>query len=299
MKFLLLVTVFISLNASATWINPEDIRMTSQIQQIQKPNFDEKKFQLIIAQIQTIYSPIVKNLGGRLNISGNWKKNNVFAGTTQIFKGWTVQITGGLARNPKLTADGMSLILCHELGHHLAGYSFAAPSNPIQGTWASNEGQADFFASHVCAKKLWQNELEENAAFRTTASATIKNKCDSVWQDSNQKDLCYRILAAAESVSNTMAVLKGESTKPDFNKPDLAVVNKTYDSHPATQCRMDTSLQGALCLANFDDSIIPGKNFPRRFENIESEKEAAQYNCTKSSGYSIGLRPACWFKARL
>lgn len=298
MKSILFLTLFVGYQASATWINPDEIRVTSQIQSNSKSKITEKEFQTIIQNIQTVYQPVVKNLGGRLSMSGDWKKTKVFAGTTQMFGSWKVEITGGLARNPYLTADGMSLILCHELGHHLAGFAFAQTSSPLQGTWAANEGQSDYFATHVCAKKLWEKELEVNARFREVASSKAKSECDSVWRDSNQKDLCYRILVAIESVSNTMANLKGQPF-PSFDKPDTTVVKSTYHAHPNTQCRMDTSLQGALCLATFNETIIPGKRFSNRVENLESEREAAQNTCTALSGFTVGLRPSCWFKARL
>lgn len=298
MKIFLLSILFLSYHVNATWINPDEIKPRSNIQSVSKANMTEEQFAGAIRKIQNVYQPIVKKLGGRLKISGDWKKTSLFAGTTQLFGVWAVEITGGLARNPHLTTDGMSLILCHELGHHLGGFAFGKAQTPIQSAWAANEGQSDYFATHVCAKKLWQSELEINAGFRATTSTVVKSQCDSVWNDSNQKDLCYRILAAVESVSNTMANLKGQKF-PHFDTPDKSIVQATNNNHPDTQCRMDTSLQGALCLAQFDDGVIPGKRFSNRTENIESEREAARYTCTILSGFSVGLRPSCWFKARL
>jgi Zn-dependent protease with chaperone function len=51
---------------------------------------------------------------------------------------------GGLARDPLVTKDGFSAVICHEIGHHIAG----APRKGF--SWASNEGQADYFATTKC-----------------------------------------------------------------------------------------------------------------------------------------------------
>lgn len=309
MKTILIFAVLVSFNVHATWIKPGDIKaipkqpefpsasVLSKSKSNMASQISEQEFKSVISKIQTTYAPIVKKIGGKLSITGSWKKNNVFAGATQQFGTWKVKFSGGLARRPELTSDGMTLILCHELGHHIGGYAFASPSTPLSGSWAANEGQADYFSTHVCAKKMWENELERNAEFRRVASKENQSRCEIVWKDSNQKDLCYRILTAIESMTKTMAALKEEKV-PSFETPSALSVSAVDDGHPSTQCRMDTTLQGALCAAPFDDNLIPGKRFPRRFENSEAEKEAALNSCTQLTGYTIGLRPTCWYKAR-
>jgi hypothetical protein len=203
-----------------------------------------------------------------------------------------------LARRPELTPDGLALILCHEMGHHLGGFVIAPSQFPFEKAWAANEGQADYFATQVCSRKIWINETAVNAGFRKTATTKILKLCDSVWNYSSEQDLCYRVLTAAEAMTTTMAVLMKKPI-PDFETPDAVEVEKANHSHPLPQCRMDTALEGALCLAPFNEGIIPGKGISGGVESLEAEREAASFSCAQFSGYSIGLRPKCWFKPRL
>lgn len=209
-----------------------------------------------------------------------------------------VKVSGGLARHKDITPDGLSLIICHELGHHLGGFSLSPQQNPFEKPWAASEGQSDYFATHVCARRIWGSEINVNRTFEKTVKQQIRDLCDPVWKDQADRNLCYRSLTATQSVIATMASLKGVPM-PDFATPDANVVAQTSYAHPAPQCRMDTSLQGALCTAAFDETLIPGKTTAGGIAGIEAEREAARHSCTAFSGYSIGLRPTCWFKPRL
>ena len=82
---------------------------------------------------------------------------------------YKVIMFGGLARRPEITADGFLLVVCHELGHHLAGY-------PFIDDWAANEGQADYFATQSCTKNIWQNDNETNSTFRVRVDYVAKKK---------------------------------------------------------------------------------------------------------------------------
>lgn len=208
-----------------------------------------------------------------------------------------VRISGGLARRPELTQDGFTLIVCHELGHHLGGFAFSPP-DPLIGVWAATEGQSDYFATQVCARKLWAQDFSINAEFRKTAKPIVLSLCNQVWSGANDQDLCYRVLTASESVITTMAALMGKPV-PQMDTPDTSVVSQTESKHPAIQCRLDTSVQGALCLARHDERVIPGRKIPSGEFSLEAEQAAVANSCMASSGYSQGLRPKCWFKPRL
>lgn len=291
-----IASVFITLQAQATFVPDEEIKFGMMSRG--PSNISEAQFNEIIQRVQSAYEGTVKAVGGNLFISGEWKSETPNAYARQVFGAWMVQITGGLARRPELTPDGFTLVLCHELGHHLGGFAFTSTGFLPMFIWAANEGQSDYYATQVCARKLWGPEKEINASFRNSVSSFVIDKCDSVWSAREDRDLCYRITAAVESLSQTMAGIVGKSV-PDFTTPDTTVVSKTNNKHPAVQCRMDTGLQGALCPAAFNEKIIPGKDTKGGTSGIEAEKEAARYSCTKSSGYTVGLRPTCWFKPRL
>ena len=191
----------------------------------------------------------------------------------------------------------MTLIICHEMGHLIGGFPFVG-GNPFAGAGIANEGEADYFSTHVCAKKLWGSDTTRNSEFRQTVQRFAKEKCDQVYANQSEQDLCYRATVGAESVIATMASLKKEQMG-QFETPDLSVVTSTNPNHPATQCRMDTVFQGAICSAYFNELIIPGKNASGGATGVEAEKEAALNSCTKLSEYTIGLRPQCWFKPRM
>ncbi len=41
------------------------------------------------------------------------------------------------------------------------------------------------------------------------------------------------------------------------------------------------------------------KKQPGGKKGIAAEKQAAMTSCTRASGHTVGLRPACWYKARM
>lgn len=260
-------------------------------------NMTEEEFRAILGHIQSIYAPVVSGHGGNLQISGEWKNEKLNAGAAQQGKAWRVMITGGLARRSELTPDGFALIVCHELGHHLAGFPIAS-RGPLDGAWAANEGQADYFATQVCTRRIWKDDFAQNEKFREQATPQNMQLCERAWLRYNDQNLCLRVLAATESMILTMATLM-QKPVPKFDTPDTTQVAKTNDNHPPVQCRMDTSLMGAICLADFVDHLIPGKKVKGGHQSLEAEQEAAQYSCTQFSGYVDGFRPQCWFKPRL
>lgn len=296
MKFYLLGLLVCMSSAAFAKFLPDNEILVGGILNVGPSNTDEVTLNQQVAKLQEIYAPIVKSHGGRLSIRGDWKSERPNAAASQIFGSWSVVISGGLVRRPELTTDGAVLILCHELGHHLGGFAFTR--SPI-GTWAANEGQSDYFATHSCARKIWSVDLETNARSYQASSLEMRSQCAKVWKTADSQNLCARTLMAAESVAMTMMALKKETTVPDFRNPDQSVVKQTAAGHPATQCRMDTSLQGALCAAEFGENLIPGKKVPGGPFSRAAELESAKFTCTKTSNYNIGLRPACWFKSQV
>lgn len=234
---------------------------------------------------------IANNKNKNLIIEKDWQRDWVYAAAKQLDNSWIIDIKGGLARHPLMTKDGLALIVCHELGHHFGGFPFA-----YYWAWNSNEGQADYFATQVCAPLLWSKNILENKKFRTSVDPYAKSQCDFVWHTNESQNLCYRIAEAGKSLGSFFASL-AKIPEPNLNSPDNTIINETIPGYPSPQCRLDTFFQGAICPAHFDLNIIPGADALSGKESPEAEFEAAKYSCTKSTGYSIGLRPACWYKA--
>lgn len=294
--FVALTLALFSIQASASFL-PVDIQEDLNI--TRQSDMTEAEYKSILSNVEQIYAPIAKMHGGRLSISGSWKSSTLNAGARQMFGFWQVDISGALARHPDLTRDGFTLIVCHELGHHLGGYAFAPSDSPLMGVWAASEGQSDYFATQACVRKLWSNETATNSEFRSTVSKVVRKTCDAAWNNSGEQELCYRALAATESMTKTMASILKLPAPPKIESPDQTEVAKTSARHPKTQCRMDTSVQGALCQATFDEKLIPGKKTSGGKFGVEAEREAAATSCMAYSNYNSGLRPACWFKAQL
>jgi hypothetical protein len=255
-------------------------------------NVTEQMFNELIDQAYKIYTPIVAAHGGELYIDRNWKSSTVNAYANQEGKRWAVYMFGGLARREEVTPDGFALVICHELGHHLGGYSFKGSR------WAANEGQSDYFATQSCARMLWGFETEKNQAWKRVRDvpATVQKNCDAAWKGDVNRGWCYRASAAGLSLANLLANLGGDK-KVSFDTPDTKVVTSTNDNHPAGQCRLDTYFQGALCTRVFDPKVIPGKNDAQGQQSVNAESVAAKYTCFKEDGFNIGYRPNCWFKS--
>jgi hypothetical protein len=147
--------------------------------------------------------------------------------------------------------------------------------------WASNEGQSDYFAALKCLRKTFLNDDNETIVSKLNAPETLVKSCSKQYKDKSDKNICIRVGMAGVSVANLFAALRNNSPA-QFDTPDASVVTKTNDAHPATQCRLDTYYQGALCDAGMNEDV--------------SQKEEVQGTCHKKLGHKIGLRPLCWFK---
>jgi len=292
----LLTTVFISsffqFEAQGTFIPEEDIKITNRIFSERDANMTEAEFNGVIEKARLYYTPIVSAHGGKLDIIGAWTDDTLNASASQFFGTWRVNMYGGLARHPEMTLDGFAMVLCHEIGHHLAGFSFT--KSMFGGVWAANEGQSDYFAAHSCARELWGPEVEVNATFREPANELVKQRCDLAWQNEDEQNLCYRINAAGESLARVLSSLKKDETFPQYDTPDANKVGQTDNRHPQAQCRLDTTFSASVCQADFNTSIIPGKKATDPY-GPDAEKEASENSCMEISGYTEGLRPRCWF----
>lgn len=240
----------------------------------------EEQFNKVIEKIETIYSPIVTDMGGRLAIARKWSDGTVNANASRSGSKWNVNMYGGLARHATITEDGFALVLCHELGHHMGG---APKIGGLFNAWASNEGQSDYFAALKCLRKAFLNDDNMAAVATMDVPKTLADACAKNHPNKDDKAICIRTGMAGVSVSNLFAALRN-SSPASFDTPDANVVSSTNNAHPAYQCRLDTFFQGSLCDVSFNDDV--------------SQKDETIGTCHKANGHSIGLRPLCWFKPK-
>lgn len=281
--FSLLASVFIA-GQTATAFEGEKTFMPENDLHLQEATggLTEAEFNQVIDHALEVYQPIFSQFGATLEIERLWSNNTVNASADQPSPTrWRVRMYGGLARRPEITADGFAMVICHEFGHHLAGY-------PYVQSWAANEGQSDVFATSACAYRLFDSTNHElTAKAREELPADMKSKCDAARPEAD-RDICYRAILAGKSLGDLLA---GGPDKVAFNTPDTSVVSRTNNQHPAAQCRLDSYVAGALCGAskwNYD--LIPGKGMVNR-NSIDAQNEAFAHSCVEGPG----ARPRCWF----
>lgn len=238
----------------------------------------EERFNAIIDKVDKHYNSIVKENGGRLKWNRDWDNGTVNASAQRGWFGtWKINMYGGLARHPLTTDDGFALVVCHEMGHHLAG----APKVGGLMNWASNEGQSDYFASSKCFRRVFEEDDNEAIVAKMNVPQIVHDKCAANFSLASDIALCVRGAMAGDSLAKLLGSLRG-TTGIKFETPDRNVVSRTFNQHPAAQCRLDTYFQGAICDKRYDED----------FDGDDAEVGA----CNRSQGYEDGVRPLCWFK---
>jgi hypothetical protein len=246
----------------------------------------EAQFNSVIDKVETLYAPIVAGLGGKLAIERKWSDGTVNAYAKQVGTSWQVAMFGGLARHETITEDGMALVVCHELGHHIGGAPKKAGSifGGSVNAWASNEGQADYFATLKCLRKTFLNDDNISIVSTMKVPKSLSDACaKSTKNDKEDNALCIRTSMAGKSVADLFSALS-KLPEAKFETPDTKAVTKTNDSHPKAQCRLDTYFQGSLCEIGMNEDV--------------SQKEEVKGTCHPSLGHKIGTRPLCWFKPK-
>jgi hypothetical protein len=240
----------------------------------------ENTFNKVIDKINSIYSEIVKEKGGNLVFDKKWEDGTVNALAHREGnegKDWVVSMYGGLARQPLMNADGLALVVCHELGHHIGGI----PTKKIGNSWASSEGQADYFATLKCLRRYFKDEDNVGAIKKMKVTPEAQKQCQLVYSNEEEMAVCIRSAMAGLNLAQIFRSLFNEKKAVNFSTPDTNVVTINFDKHPASQCRLDTYFEGSLC----DKSVEEDVSY--KDENIGT--------CSVKNGDQIGSRPLCWF----
>ena len=232
----------------------------------------EGQFNSIIDEMQAIYGPIFRERGSNLKINKKWKSPMVNARAHR--RGFTRHVTmyGGMARHSEMNELGFALVICHEIGHHIGG---APKADPMM----SGEGQSDYFAATKCMRRYLRSKNNPE----TKASSIAREKCSSVYANDTEVDHCVLTTLGGISLSRIFASITDEKM-PRLDTPDTNVARRTNSRHAGSQCRLDTYFSGALCDNDIDTRF--GQTDP----NVGG--------CSKANGDKIGIRPACWYKAR-
>ena len=237
----------------------------------------EAQFNAVMDRMQALYGPIVSAHGATLVINRLWTDATVNASAEEQDGHWILNMYGGLARDKAITQDGMALVACHEMGHHLGG----APKYDGGSNWAANEGEADYFASSKCLHLFFGDAATASFTRPNLASGDIPAEaCGKSYKDEKDVAVCVRSAIAGQSVTALFTELSGDPIAR-LDTPDKSVVKQTNDEHPASQCRLDTYYQAALCTKDFNIAMSP--------------TDPAVGGCVASQGYTSGMRPRCWY----
>lgn len=286
MNFLPFLLLSLTLHASS--FLPEN-DLSIPLDKNKKSGISERDFNETQTELEKIYSPIVKARGGFLVFKSNWESSTVNAYASRHGKEdedgeeqeprneYRVIFLGGLARHKFMTRDGFSLVICHELGHHLAG----APALDGDTAWASIDGQSDYFATSKCLRRLWSRQDNARPLQGKRLPEILLKKCQEHWSREEDKNLCLRSGMAAQNVGQVFGDINRTWKTPNFETPDLKVVKKTFSGHPKPQCRLDTYFQGVLCEVSFKDDF---------------GADPVIGSCHPRLGHQVGARPLCWFK---
>lgn len=240
----------------------------------------EEIFNEILDDIEAIYAPIISNMGKRLDMRRDWEDGTVNAYAQQIGNSWRVMMFGGLARHETVTPDAFALVACHELGHHLGGL----PKNRNWwggNSWASNEGQSDYFGTMKCFRMYIEDHDNERIVKNMEVPAYATQRCMDNFSHPADIAMCERSAMAGLSLGNLFGALRNLEEPLRFDTPDPNVVSRTNNGHPAPQCRVDTYFQAALCTVDHYTDV--------------SDSDVNQGVCSTELGFVDGVRPLCWF----
>lgn len=242
----------------------------------------KEKFEQISGRIVSLYSDMVKELGGNLKLTLLWDSEELNAYAQKNATNWEVIFHGALYKDRRITDDAFALTVCHELGHLLGGAPFKLGQN------TSAEAQADFWASSVCLKKYF----EEYPAEVTIKDGKAKKSCDARYTgDTQAQKVCYRSTEAGFSLAQFVRLASEiKSLPPSYEFPDKQTPLITNQLHPTSQCRLDTFLAGSLCV--LEDTSVAFE------EKLLTDKLITDYRCTETvNGQLVQLekRPKCWF----
>lgn len=237
----------------------------------------QQEFKSTLKYFESFFSPMVdRDHNAELIVIGSWASNTVNAYAEQESKKVMITVYGGLARHQAITNDGLVATLCHELGHHFGGYP-----KKNSNKWSSAEGQADYYATMKCLRRIWEKADNKAALSNFVVPEKLKSECSLTYQLESEQYLCQRMGLAGRSVSLMIQDLDHDSIEPKFETPDDLVVRAMNYMHPYAQCRLDTYFNGAIC--HVSESV--------EFDDDEETVGA----CHVKNGDTRGLRPRCWY----
>lgn len=243
--------------------------------------------QQVIKEIESIYLPAQSELGLNLKFQIDNDSTSEYAKAERDGSNAVVTVSSIMLASPRLSPDGLRMIICHELGHVLGGF----PRRHVPMEWSgsvahdglsetSSEGQADYYASLVCFRRVVAGQNHTSLLpIKPLPTRAVKLCNASHGAQTEAALICLRAAAAAD---NMLQLTKDFAIS--FESPNDKIAEKLIsDSYPDRQCRLDTFLSGAICKT----PIQTDKSGLALDFNNSNLNECAQ---------TEGRRPPCWYR---
>jgi hypothetical protein len=236
----------------------------------------------VLEEVRSVYAPLLAEEGGVLELEVKSESELVVASAHRdSLSSYRVVLHGGLLRSPRLTPDALRFVLCHELGHLLGGAPRRAPPMEWDGpvmpdgsSFISSEGQADYYASFVCFRRIVSGTDHRFAVQNREVHPRLQRTCRRSWgKNEDGVGQCVRAALAGLDMLNLVMVFPIGFGSPDRTESERTIT----ESYPARQCRLDTVVAGAACV----DAA------PFRLDKADAQL----HGCHAGAG----ARPRCWF----
>lgn len=225
----------------------------------------------LFSNLKTHYAQEFKQKNIRFEVISSESSINAYA-TYDENDTPTIKITSGMINTTQLNRDAVQLVLCHELGHFLAGTPKKRRGNSQKLSWSSAEGQADFYATAHCLKKVMNFEQK---SYRTQDDHLVPSRVQDEIDLICSNNQCQRIARASYIVAQLYAKLDFYPVPLSLTRKDHFQAYQTVLQYPNPQCRLDTMIAGALC----ENSLEINFNHP----------DSILKKCQQHT------RPSCWF----
>lgn len=119
-----------------------------KIEASQRSGIVKSEFDRVLDQVESKFAPIFRAKGYRLKIIRSWSNGTVNAQAWWSGSTCNVEMFGGLARFPGISAGAVRQVALHEVGHCIGGPPF------YSGFDMSCEGQADYWSTAFGCRTL-------------------------------------------------------------------------------------------------------------------------------------------------
>lgn len=270
-------------------------------------NITKERYHALIEKVFSVYRPILMldPTTKDVTVEENWEHEEINSSVARLERSVNFRFSGGFARYPSMTEDAFIAVVCHEIGHISGGnpklsitfdfFGFHVPVGMEDRQHTSVEGEADYFSTLKCMRRVLGNDENEAIVAHLNVPSPVSEACNRAHSTRGASQVCQRSILASMSLQNSIRMsapirawfnhLIGRKAKlPKFRESPERKLKRLYTSqqHANEQCRLDTLIAGALC--------------SKELGAPETDYLTNERACSRSEGYAVGIRPLCWFR---